>query len=140
MRLKLEEEYMHNTRNHEEEVKLRLKFEGKLNNLYASHRELTIKYDRNLSELLLAQNHNSKLELINKGLTEELLDERQKAIDFEYRARELTDYKELADKEIKHKTIRLKNADKETNKVKDVNVFVNYSIHDTKTELEAYRL
>ena len=43
-------------------------------------------------------------------------------------------------KEIKHKTIRLKNADKETNKVKDVNVFVNYSIHDTKTELEAYRL
>ena len=73
MRLKLEEEYMQNTRNHEEEVKLRLKFEGKLNNLYASHRELTIKYDRNLSELLLAQNHNSKLEVINKGLTEELL-------------------------------------------------------------------
>jgi hypothetical protein len=45
---------MQNTKNHEEEVKLRLKFEAKLNNLYSSHRELTIKYDRNLSELLLA--------------------------------------------------------------------------------------
>jgi hypothetical protein len=59
---------MQNTKNHEEEVKLRLKFEAKLNNLYSSHRELTIKYDRNLSELLLAQNHSTKLEVMNAAL------------------------------------------------------------------------
>lgn len=29
--MKLEEEYMQNTKNHEEEVQLRLKFESKLN-------------------------------------------------------------------------------------------------------------
>ena len=33
LRLKLEEEYMQNTKNHEEEVKLRLKFEGKFNEM-----------------------------------------------------------------------------------------------------------
>jgi hypothetical protein len=31
LRMKLEEEYMQNTKNHEEEVQLRLKFESKLN-------------------------------------------------------------------------------------------------------------
>ena len=55
MRLKLEAEYMQNTKNHEEEVKLRLAYEGKLNKLYASHRELQIKHDRVTSDLLLAQ-------------------------------------------------------------------------------------
>ena len=64
LRLKLEEEYMQNTKNHEEEVKLRLKFEGKLNNLYANHRELTIKYDRTIIDLLLAQKHNTTLEAV----------------------------------------------------------------------------
>lgn len=40
LRLKLEEEYMQNTKNHEEEVKLRLKFEGKFNTMHDTHREL----------------------------------------------------------------------------------------------------
>ena len=40
MRLKLEEEYLQNTKNHEEEVQLRLKFESKLNDMHSKHREL----------------------------------------------------------------------------------------------------
>jgi hypothetical protein len=40
LRLKLEEEYMQNTKNHEEEVQLRLKFESKLNNMHSLHRDL----------------------------------------------------------------------------------------------------
>ena len=32
--MKLEEEYMQNTKNHEEEVQLRLKFESKLNQMH----------------------------------------------------------------------------------------------------------
>ena len=51
MRLKLEEEYMQNTKNHEEEVQLRLKFESKLNNMHSVHRDLETKYKRALSEL-----------------------------------------------------------------------------------------
>ena len=67
---------MQNTKNHEEEVKLRLKFESKLNNLYASHREQTIKYDRTMSELLIAQKEATKLECFNKLQRQDLVDER----------------------------------------------------------------
>ena len=43
---------MQNTKNHEEEVKLRLKFEGKFNTMHDTHRELQIRHDRTLKELL----------------------------------------------------------------------------------------
>lgn len=58
MRLKLEEEYMQNTKNHEEEVQLRLKFESKLNNMHSVHRDLETKYKRALSELAGLQTIN----------------------------------------------------------------------------------
>jgi hypothetical protein len=41
---------MQNNKNHEEEVKLRLKFEGKFNKMLLEHRELQIRYDRLLKE------------------------------------------------------------------------------------------
>ena len=46
MRLKLEEEYLQNTRNHEEEVQLRMKFEQKLNKMHSEFRDLNSKYVR----------------------------------------------------------------------------------------------
>ena len=46
MRLKLEEEYAQNAKNHEEEVQLRLKFEAKLNDMHSSYRDLKTKYER----------------------------------------------------------------------------------------------
>ena len=46
MRLKLEEEYTQNTKNHEEEVQLRLQFEAKLNSMHSDYRELNTKYIR----------------------------------------------------------------------------------------------
>lgn len=58
MRLKLEEEYMQNTKNHEEEVQLRLKFESKLNNMHSVHRDLETKYKRALNEMATLQNSN----------------------------------------------------------------------------------
>jgi chromosome segregation ATPase len=54
MRLKLEEEYMQNTKNHEEEVQLRLKFESKLNNMHSAHRDLDTKYKRTQQDLAKA--------------------------------------------------------------------------------------
>lgn len=51
MRMKLEEEYMQNTKNHEEEVQLRLKFESKLNNMHSAHRDLETKFRRTRQDL-----------------------------------------------------------------------------------------
>ena len=51
LRLKLEEEFMQNTKNHEEEVQLRLKFESKLNNMHSLHRDLETRYQRALNEI-----------------------------------------------------------------------------------------
>ena len=44
--MKLEEEYTHMSKNHEEEIELRMKFETKLNQLSTEHKELSIKFDR----------------------------------------------------------------------------------------------
>ena len=54
MRLKLEEDYTQNTKNHEEEVQLRLKFESKLNNMHSAHRDLETRYKRVLLDLSAA--------------------------------------------------------------------------------------
>ena len=50
-RAKLEEEFQMNTKNHEEEVQLRLKFESKLNNMHSIHRDVDTKYKRALKEI-----------------------------------------------------------------------------------------
>lgn len=42
---------MQNSKNHEEEVQLRLKFESKLNNMHSLHRDLETKYNRALKEI-----------------------------------------------------------------------------------------
>jgi hypothetical protein len=41
---------MQNSKNHEEEVQLRLKFESKLNSMHSMHRELEIKHKRLIAE------------------------------------------------------------------------------------------
>ena len=45
---------MQNTKNHEEEVQLRLKFESKLNNMHSAHRDLETKYKRTRQDLAQA--------------------------------------------------------------------------------------
>ena len=62
MRLKLEEEYMQNTKNHEEEVQLRLKFESKLNNMHSAHRDLDTKYKRTQQDLVKALKEKEELQ------------------------------------------------------------------------------
>ena len=67
MRLKLEEDYTQNTKNHEEEVQLRLKFESKLNNMHSAHRDLETKYKRILQDYNNAQ---KQMKMQNEKLTE----------------------------------------------------------------------
>jgi hypothetical protein len=54
LRMELEEDYNQNTKNHEEEVQLRLKFERKWNNMHSAHRELESKYKRVLNDFTTA--------------------------------------------------------------------------------------
>lgn len=61
IRLKLEEELLQNSKNHEEEVQLRLKFESKLNNMHSIHRDLGTKYRRALLDIETLQNTNELL-------------------------------------------------------------------------------
>ena len=74
MRLKLEEDYLQNTKNHEEEVQLRLKFESKLNNMHSAHRDLESKYKRVLNDLGNSQKQvkmlGDKLNVRNTEVTE----------------------------------------------------------------------
>ena len=65
MRLKLEEDYTQNTKNHEEEVQLRLKFESKLNNMHSAHRDLETRYKRVLQDLNNAQKN---IKMLNERL------------------------------------------------------------------------
>ncbi len=48
LRLKHEEDVMTITRNHEEEVDLRLQFEARVNQLNTEFREMEIKYNRSI--------------------------------------------------------------------------------------------
>ena len=61
MRLKLEEDFTLNNKNHEEEVQLRLKFESKLNNMHSAHRDLETRYKRVLQDLTLTQKNTKVL-------------------------------------------------------------------------------
>ena len=51
LRMKLEEEYMQNSKNHEEEVQLRLRFEQKLNHMHSHQRDIEIKLARAVEEI-----------------------------------------------------------------------------------------
>jgi len=56
----LEEELSEMSRNHEEEVYTRLRFEAKLNNLYAQHRELESKFNILTKELQIHSERNAE--------------------------------------------------------------------------------
>ena len=60
---------MQNSKNHEEEVQLRLKFESKLNQMHTQQRETQIKYERALSELEQSRSHITNIE---KELSEKM--------------------------------------------------------------------
>jgi len=61
LRKKIEEEFNKKVETHEEEVQLRLKFEQKLNNMHALHRDLQSKYQRALEDIYNFETSNSQL-------------------------------------------------------------------------------
>ena len=65
---------MYNTKNHEEEVKLRLKFEGKFNKMQSEHRELNIHFGRTKEELKKVSKELFEIGEEHKEYTTELKD------------------------------------------------------------------
>ena len=71
-RIKAEEELLAQTATHEAEVKLRLKFESKLNTMHAVHRELNDKYSKALITIESLRQDNSLLKKSNSELATQL--------------------------------------------------------------------
>ena len=71
--MKLEEEYMRNSKNHEEEVQLRLQFESKLNSLHALHRDVKAKYTRSTEDIFSLETFNKEKQQLIEVQKEELI-------------------------------------------------------------------
>ena len=48
---KMEEDFAEFARKSEEEIAIRIKFEGKINDLHSLHRHLTSRYERSLEDI-----------------------------------------------------------------------------------------
>ena len=138
LRLKLEEDYNQNTKNHEEEVQLRLKFESKLNNMHSAHRELESKYKRVLNDL-----HTEKK---NNKLLEDKLNSRQDEISSlktqqaENESQMLQDRETIGslNREMQIKSRQMRDMELRTNKAQDELDLFRYKVqeaHKDNTEL-----
>ena len=79
----MEEEVNNNLKNHEEEVQLRLKFETKLNNMHALHRDLETKYDRACQEIVQFEQNKKQLASILQEQKTQIVDLQSQKIDHE---------------------------------------------------------
>ena len=135
LRLKLEEEYMQNTKNHEEEVKLRLKFEGKFNTMHDTHRELQIRHDRTLKELLAAHMENKEFEENAKIKQQELIDIKKIRVNQDTLIESLTEYKKTTQKELKKKNYNLMTAQQHSAKSLEEFELKRYEVQEGAKDL-----
>ena len=106
-RLKLEEDYMQNTKNHEEEVQLRLKFESKLNSMHSQQRETDVKYNRAVNELEQANLTIKNAQIKIKEQNTKLLDNQTLIEEQRERLSILEEHKIVWEKEVKNKTAQM---------------------------------
>ena len=135
LRLKLEEEYMQNTKNHEEEVKLRLKFEGKFNTMHDTHRELEIRHDRTLVELRMAQQQLKESEDEAKVKSTELVTIQKVRVEQDSLIATLKEYKLVTEKEIKKKNLILRTADTKRTQAQDNYELKRYEVQESAKDL-----
>ena len=70
---KLKEDMAFLTKNHEEEVQLRLQFESKLNSLHALHRDVKAKYTRSTEDIFSLETFNKEKQQLIEVQKEELI-------------------------------------------------------------------
>ena len=130
IRMKLEEDYTQNTKNHEEEVQLRLKFESKLNNMHSAHRDLESKYKRILSDLGNAQ---KQIKMLNEKLSTQNDEVTQLRTTQAEHLTQLTQNREEIDsqkRELGIKGRQLKDADLKVQKIQDQLDLYRYKVQD----------
>jgi chromosome segregation ATPase len=140
MRLKLEEEYSQNTKNHEEEVQLRLKFESKLNNMHSDYRELNTKYKRSVKDLNISLELNKKnaVEITKKDT---VITEVQKEIVSQ--KTQITNFREKISslqRELEIKAVQLANLEARNGKIQDELDLSAYRLQDQQKDLTEIRL
>ena len=135
LRLKLEEEYMQNTKNHEEEVKLRLKFEGKFNTMHDTHRELEIRHDRTLKELRVVQMELKESEDIASVKSNELIDIQRVKVQQDTKIAALTEYKKANEKDMKKKNWNLMTAQQQQAKATEEFELKRYEVQESNKDL-----
>lgn len=139
LRLKLEEEYMQNTKNHEEEVKLRLKFEGKFNTMHDTHRELQIRHDRTLKEYILTQNELKVSEEKLAVKSTEFIDLQKVKFEQDTLIAQLKEYKQVAEKELKKKNMTLRTAEMQRSKATDNYELQRYEVQESIKDLNSVK-
>jgi DNA repair protein SbcC/Rad50 len=136
LRKKIEEEFNKKVETHEEEVQLRLKFEQKLNNMHALHRDLQSKYQRALEDIYQLETSNAHLNKLASDQKTELISLRsdkveneskilyqserikQLILETELKLRQANDLElklNKANAELEQKSLQLKNFEKEAN-------------------------
>lgn len=130
MRLKLEEDYTQNTKNHEEEVQLRLKFESKLNNMHSAHRDLETRYKRVLQDLNNAQKN---IKMLNEKLTnrtDEITQLKTAQAENETEISQRREQLEAVNRELVIKGRQLKENDIRTQQLQDSLDLFRYKVQD----------
>ena len=136
LRLKLEEEYMQNNKNHEEEVALRLKFENKFNVMHQKMRVLEQKHERTLIEVNTCYQAIKKLETENKVQLVDLSNLKANKIDLEATIERLEEYKTATEKEVKRKNNVIQRTEQIAKKTKDDSDLVKYQFVDFQKKLD----
>lgn len=134
MRMKLEEDYQQNTKNHEEEVQLRLKFESKLNNMHSAHRDLETRYKRVLQDL---NNSSKQIKIQNEKLqnrTDEITGLKTNQAENETDIAQKREELDSARRELAIKGRQLKENDIKTQQIQDALDLFRYRVQDSQKE------
>ena len=134
MRLKLEEDYTQNTKNHEEEVQLRLKFESKLNNMHSAHRDLETRHKRVSQDLNNAQKNIKMLNETLQNKTTEITQLKTTQAENETEIAQQREELESHKRELTIKGRQLKENDIRTQQIQDSLDLFRYKVQDAQKE------
>lgn len=140
MRLKLEEEYTQNTKNHEEEVQLRLKFESKLNSMHSQYRELNTLYQRSKKDLVVSSELKDTFIDETDKLTTEVTDLKKEIVAF---GSIINHQKEKAfgfQREVEIKNSQIKDFEERIEKIQDELDLANYKLQEQQKDLTEIKL
>ena len=126
---------MQNTKNHEEEVKLRLKFEGKFNKILLEHRELQIRFERIQKEYKATQLRVSNFEDLTKQQADELAVLKKENTESKSLIEQLQEWKNMAERELKKKNISLMQAEQAKLQANENRDLAGYQVQESTKDL-----